>query len=104
MPIEAKICFKDGLGWHKLAFPCYRFVDNKRHVPGVTSAKFRDIRIVPLYCVFDSQEVRAYIYVFPRVKVHEQSYYDDIERGLILNDQKRFTPRKVFTVDMKGCV
>lgn len=104
IPIEAKV--DDGvhndLGWHKLAFPCYRFIDNtKPLVPDATSPK--DLKIVPVYCIFDPWGKMAYIYVFPKIKVHEQKYYDYTERGLVLNDQKQFMPRKVFAVDMKKC-
>jgi hypothetical protein len=105
IPIEAKI---DGvhndLGWHKLAFPCYRFINNTRPLfPDTASAKAKDLKIVPMYCLFERWSKHAYIYVFPKITIHKQRLYDDFERGIILNDERQFTPRKVFTIDMKKC-
>lgn len=104
MPMEAKL--DDGvhsdLGWHKLAFPCYRFIDNSPFWFFSRSSKVsRSLKIVPLYCLYEPSSKTAYIYVFPRIHIRKQRWYGGIKQGLVLNDKKQFTPRKVFYVDMK---
>jgi hypothetical protein len=104
IPIEAKLSLEDGLGWHKLAFPCYRFINKSISStrPSMNPVlEKKDLRIVPMYCAFDPQEERAYIYVFPRIKVHKLPYDGNLEHGLVLNEQQQFTPHRVFIVDIK---
>lgn len=62
---------EDGLGWHKLAFPCGRFINA---VPGckrsITQSGYRknkrSPRMIPVFCAFDSLLKSTNIYVFPR--------------------------------------
>lgn len=101
MPIEAKIDESGtncDLGWHKLAFPCYRFINN----PFIS--KGRDLRIFPLYCVYVPLTKRVEICVFPQVKIHKDRLGGFVKRGLVLNEEKQFSPSKIFTVDLRQTV
>jgi hypothetical protein len=118
VPIEAKI--DDGvhfdLGWHKLAFPCYRFIDNSRPRPFLRDVAggrrisgpsgTNKMKIIPVYCLFVPWGKRTYIYVFPTIEIHKERYgyrNYDVEYGLVLNDVKQFTPRIVLSVEMNKC-
>jgi hypothetical protein len=109
MLIEAKIrSDQSDLGWHKLAFPCYRFIDNSRAI-GVFRTGLSEMvpsfankaRIIPLYCEFDPVRKLALIYVFSEIRKHRfLSEFDDFRRGIILNHTQQFRPRLIFKVDM----
>jgi hypothetical protein len=77
--------FPDGrggldLGWHKIIFPASRFrkCSNKRLIPGY----FLKLGAV------------VYFVVFP-----DFQFYNG---GVILNDEKQFTPRCIFKIDLKN--
>ena len=101
IPIEAKID-DDGnncdIGWHKIAFPCYRFIDNSLFSRG------RELRIVPVYCVYKSSTKKAEILVFPQVRIHTDRSVGFVRRGLVLNEGKQFSPTMVLTVDMSKVI
>ena len=77
--IEAKNMKGEGgfdVGWHKIAFPAYRL------------SQMADTRIIP--CYFLRKPKASYFFVFPDFKFNE--------KGVVLNDEKDFTPRLTFRI------
>jgi hypothetical protein len=113
MPIEAKVQDEhNDLSWHKLAFPCYRFIDNSssmgfRTGSSHSAAPYLDrrkkVKIMPVYCVFNPILKESYIYVFRGISMtHQPSIIPDrLENGIVLNEKAHFEPAIVFKVDMK---
>lgn len=117
MPVEAKIeSDHRDMSWHKLAFPCYRFIDNSlafrtfrtgssgNSLP--SHGRNQRTKIIPIFCLFQPSIKAAYVYVFPQIKILEMkdnNYYKQgcIEYGVVLNDEKQLTPKLIFQVDMK---
>jgi len=113
IPIEVKIDYDhEDLGWHKLAFPCYRFIDNSRAFAdyrqgssqGTCPSFVKRTSIFPMYCAYSPPTQSALIYVFPEVKA--SCFSTDygkkfVEKGIILNNPKHLEPERVFEVDMK---
>ena len=76
--------FPDGrggldLGWHKVIFPSSRF------------RKYSNKRLIPGY--FLKLGTVIYFAVFPDIQ-----FYNG---GVILNDEKQFTPQHIFKIDLK---
>ena len=65
------------IGWHKLAFPCYRFYD------------YKGLNIIPIYYL--RQQHSIYLFVFPRME-----FYNG---GILVNDITKYTPTKVLRID-----
>lgn len=70
------------IGWHKLAFPCYRFYD------------YEGLNIIPIYYL--RQQYSIYLFVFPRMEFYNS--------GIILNDINKYTPTKVFRINVASQV
>jgi hypothetical protein len=66
------------IGWHKLAFPCYRFYD------------FEGLNIIPIYYL--RQQHSIYLFIFSRME-----FYNG---GVLLNDISKYTPVKVFRINV----
>ena len=66
------------IGWHKLAFPCHRFYD------------YKGLNIVPIYYL--RQRNFVYLFIFPKM-----DFYND---GILLNDVTKFTPTKIFRINV----
>lgn len=106
MPIEAKLTNYPDLAFYKLAFPCYRFIDEGEFEAGeegqpvqrpITGPK----KIIPVYCCMHGGDSDVYIYVFPQVKVRRQSERHFMPRsGLVLNDKQQLTFSHVFKVNL----
>lgn len=67
------------IGWHKIIFPASRF------------KKYSDKRLIPGY--FLKLGTVVYFIVFPDFK-----FYNG---GIILNDERQFTPEHIFKIDLK---
>lgn len=106
IPIEAKISPRHDLAWSKLAFPCYRFIDNPGsgtfHAgSGPKPANSKRTTIMPVYCLYDGDFQEAYLYAFRKIKV--KTFKNDIgfkERGLVLNASKQLIPKSIFRANM----
>jgi hypothetical protein len=66
------------IGWYKLAFPCHRFYD------------YKGLNIVPIYYL--RQRDFVYLFIFPKM-----DFYND---GILLNDVTKFTPTKIFRINV----
>jgi hypothetical protein len=113
LPIEAKLQHFQDLSWHKLAFPCYRFISQPRITNGQKSCEgpdFADMRrdrswraVAAVYCAYDAKLRCAIIHAFPAVKVHSGKVHAlSVEKvnGLILNEKSQMIPAQSFRVDM----
>ena len=113
-PVEAKIeCNHTDMSWHKLAFPCYRFIDNSLALRTYRTGSYygalpryarnNKTKIIPIYCLFNPTVKTAYIYVFPEIRIVQvkRNDYRDVENGVILNDARQFKPTSVFQISMK---
>ena len=102
MPIEAKLEHFGDLAWHKLAFPCYRFIKQATALSIRTQRigyNQRKIRIVPVYCALNSS-LEAIIYVFSKIKIHKDKDHFEQMNGIILNDENQLYPKKAFKIDL----
>jgi hypothetical protein len=114
IPIEAKLQPHPDLAWHKLAFPCYRFIDQPRfeaedensslpRIPALRSDKCTN-QIVPVYCAYHTGTRQAIIHVFPKVLVYSGKLRvlssTEKMRGLIINEKKQMVPAQTFSADM----
>lgn len=70
------------IGWHKLAYPASRF------------RKYSKYKILPIY--FLKWESVVHLFVFPCFKFYEH--------GIIINDQERQIPDKIFRIDLKKTI
>jgi hypothetical protein len=70
------------IGWHKLAFSCHRFYD------------YKDLNIIPVYYL--RQKNIVYLFIFPKME-----FYNN---GILLNDTTKFTPVKIFRVNISSLI
>jgi hypothetical protein len=103
IPIEAKVTRHHDIAWHKLAFPCYRFIDN-----GFSFRLGQDRRwpiqprIVPVYCMYDEILRQAYLFVFPEIRIAKvDNKLQKQEKGLMLNDMNQLRPIRIYTVNLR---
>jgi hypothetical protein len=102
--IEAKATHITDLAWHKLSFPCHRFLEHDSQI----FKKGRSSKagsIVPVYCAYDHHSREGMIYVFPPIKVHRGARlgsFDGMEHtsGVILNDTRQMIPELTFKIDL----
>lgn len=119
IPIEAKLQHITDLSWHKLAFPCYRFINQPSdcHLqlkgepvesqwtfpPAVVVAQRRK-NIIPVYCAYRANTREALIYVFPPVQTYNKKLSRAAGRvrvnGVVLNESRQMFPEKIFKVDL----
>ena len=110
IPIEAKMQYYQDLAWHKLAFPCYRFIPQPRLDNKVANTV--DSRkattcidhcskscIMPAYCAYDASVKEAIIHLFPKILTCSRAGIHNL-KGIVLNDKERMTPTRIFRIDM----
>lgn len=100
IPIEAKVTSHHDLAWHKLAFPCYRFIDNASSFGLKPNNWPITPRIIPVYCMYNEILQRAYLYVFPEIKILKRNQIHRVEKGLILNDRNQLKPKRIYMVNI----
>jgi hypothetical protein len=113
LPIEAKLQHFQDLAWHKLAFPCYRFIAQPRLKDGQKSwqkpepafmRSEKPWRVVSaVYCAYDAKLKCAIVHVFPTVRVHSgrvPALSVEKVNGIILNEKSQMIPTHSFKVDM----
>lgn len=101
--IEAKVTSHYDLAWHKLAYPCYRFIENPRpFLSGPTGVIPSPTEIIPVYCMFDNILEQAYVYVFPQVKVRKfRDGLGKLVKCVVLNEPGQLRPSEIYKVDVK---
>jgi hypothetical protein len=112
IPIESKMHHIPDLAWHKLAYPCYRFIGQPRFdaqsvvADSGTRMTLRQEgrrRVVPASCAYHAATRQAMIHVFPEVQLYSGRVRDlssEKVQGMILNEQRQMAPAQTYTVDM----
>lgn len=115
IPIEAKINHIPDIGWHKLAFPSYRFVEQKGNNsfqyrtecrsgvdPDSPDSTMHEKRIIPVYCAADPFLKSAFVYVFRELKARKGplGHGPNGASGFVINDPLQLTPKSVYKVDL----
>jgi len=114
IPIEAKLQHFPDLAWHKLTFPCYRFIgqphfdsdeEESWRVPRAPALRSNDCKsqIAPVYCTYHAPTRQAILHLFPRVQLYSgkvPSLSTQKVHGVILNEKKQMLPAQTFRVDM----
>jgi len=106
--IEAKLnAHEYDLAWYKLAFPAYRFIANKFPWSSLSKRKLSEnkqyFKIIPVYAAYDNPDsTLAHLYVLPKLLIHrgKAGCVSELSNGIILNDERQFTPEKIYELDL----